>query len=172
MKRAFVPLALLAVAASAAAQSAYKPTGIQLRVGYGFTPSFDAGGDSRSPSGPEFAAAFPLGTFAGSGVLLEPSYYAAGRSHDGADVYRLTLFLHRTFAQGIAGRIGVGYSNSGRPHGVDYDGRSDLIFDIGVEYPLAFRRVQAVVPYVDVHGVIPAQHNQLAGVFVGLGVRI
>ena len=47
-----------------------------------------------------------------------------------------------------------------------------MIFDVGVEYPLAFRRFQAVSPYVDVHGVIPAQHEQLGGVFVGLGVRI
>lgn len=176
MKSAFVPLVLLAVAASAYAQSAPKPVGLQIHVGFGFTPSFQADGDSETMRGPEIGVAIPVGTFAGNGILLEPSFFGGGRLSHGtdfdSDVYRLTLFAHRTFAQGIGARIGVGYSNSARARGHHINGKSDVIFDLGLELPFRSHLLQTVAPYVDIHGVAAAQHNILSGFFVGLGVKI
>ncbi len=176
MKRALLPLALLAAATPVLAQSGYKPLGFQVHIGYGASPSFDVNGKDRSMSGPEIGVAIPIGTFDGNGILLEPSYFAGAhfgkRGPGDADVYRLTLFAHRTFARGIGARVGVGYSNSAKASRGDYDGNSDVIFDFGVEIPFQFKLVQVVAPYVDVHGVVSGGAKQLSGFFVGLGVRV
>ena len=176
MKRAFVPLVLLTVAASASAQSTYKPVGLQVHVGFGFSPSFQADGKSHTLNGPEIGVAIPVGTFAGNGILLEPSFFGGGRLYHGtdfdSDVYRLTLFAHRTFAQGVGARIGIGYSSSARARGHDTNGQNDVIFDLGVELPLRVQLLRTVAPYIDIHGIAAAQHNILSGFFVGVGVKI
>lgn len=175
MKRALLPVAL-AAATFAHGQKGYKPIGLQVHIGYGVSGSFNADGESRTMSGPEIGVAFPIGNFGSTGILLEPSYFAGARfgslDRGDADVYRLTLFAHRTFGQNIGVRLGVGYAVSGRARRGDYDGNSDVVFDLGVEIPFQFRLLRTVAPYVDVHGVVAASEEQLSGFFVGLGLRV
>lgn len=175
MKLALLPLALLTFAGTVSAQSPRQPLGLRLRIGYGYSPKIQTVDDRKGIQGPELALAIPVGTFKGGDLLLEPSFFGGGRlvsSHDNdGDVYRLTLFAHRTFGRGIGVRAGVGFGLSveGRSH--NFDGKSDVIFDLGVEIPFQFKLLRSVQPYVDVHNVF-ASENQLEGFFVGVGVRL
>lgn len=175
MIRALAPLALLAVASTTWAQAS-GPTGIRVHLGYGFSPSFDnAGGDSATLQGPEIGVAIPIGNFLGQELLLEPSFFGGGRLRSGddsdSDVYRITAFLHRDFARGIGGRLGVGYSSSSRARGGGFDGTSGLVVDLGVEVPFQLRQLKGIQPYLDVHGVFSGE-ERLSGFFVGVGTKL
>ena len=173
MTRTLLPLALFAVAGVASAQRA--PLGLRARIGYGVTPQFRTFGDRRNLSGPEIAFGIPIGRFAGGDVLLEPSFFGGGRLVSGGDndgdVYRLTLFAHRTFGRGIGVRAGLGYGLSARGRGGNFDGKSDLIFDFGVEIPFKLNVLRSVETYADVHNVFSGE-KQLEGFFVGVGFKL
>ena len=173
MKRALLPIAVLAIAASASAQR--EPLGFRVRIGYGFTPKFATKGERRDLSGPEVAVAIPVGTFAGGDVLLEPSFFGGGRLVHGGDndgdVYRLTLFAHRYLARGIGVRAGLGFGLGARGRGGNFDGKSGLIFDVGVEIPFKQKLLRSAQTYADVHNVFSGE-KQLEGFFVGVGVRL
>lgn len=174
--RALLPLALLAAAASASAQGTRDPIGVRVHIGYGFSSGFDRlDGSSARVEGPEIGVAFPVGTFLGQELLLEPSYFGGGRGRKGgdddSDIYRFTAFLHRTFARGIGGRAGVGFSSSSRARGGGFNGESGLIFDFGVEIPFTYSKLKGISPYVDLHAVIGTE-DQLSGVFLGIGTKL
>lgn len=176
MKRAFVPLALLAVASSALAQGTRDPIGIRVRLAYGTSSSFSKSVGSAKLEGPEIGLAFPIGSFLGEELLLEPSFFGGGRTRKGADddadVYRLTLFAHHTFGKNIGVRAGIGYSNSTRARGGGFGGVSDVIFDFGVEVPFKFVPLNSYSPFVDVHAVVAADEKRLSGFFLGIGAKL
>lgn len=176
MTRALLPLALLAAAASAPAQGKAHPVGVRVHLGYGFSSSFDKdGGGSGRIEGPEIGVALPVGTFLGQELLIEPSFFGGGRlrrgGDDDADIYRLTAFLHRTFARGIGGRAGVGFSSSSRARGGGFNGTSDVVFDFGIEVPFVFKKLQGIDPYIDVHAVF-SPDERLSGFFLGVGTKL
>ncbi len=188
MKRLTVPFALLTVATAssqlpptaqtppaAPPRAEYKRAGFDLRIGYGFSPTFDAAGSSHHLNGPEFGLALPVGTLLHQELALEPSYFGGGRfAHghdDDSDIYRVTFFLRHAFARGVRVRAGVGYAIASRARGRTFQGDSGVIGDVGVELPLRFDLIRAIEPYVDVHGIVGAE-RELGGFFVGLGLRI
>lgn len=175
MKRALALSLLLPLAASALAQKADEPLGIRVRIAYGFSSKFRAGGESRSIQGPEIGLALPVGTAFGQDLLLEPSYFGGGRlrhgSDDDADIYRLTLFAHRTLAKGLGVRAGIGYGSAARARSGQFDGTNGLIFDLGTEVPFRLKQLNSIATYVDVHGILSSE-KELSGFFVGVGARL
>ena len=173
MKRVLLSLGLLVVAGFAKAQRV--PLGLRVRVGYGFSPNFQTDGGRKDLTGPEIAFAIPVGAFAGGDLLLEPSFFGGGRLVHGGDndgdVYRLTLFAHRTLGRGIGVRAGVGFGLGARGRGGNFDGKSDLIFDLGVEIPFRLKVLKTAQTYADVHNVFSGE-SQLEGFFVGVGVHL
>ena len=174
MKRTLVLLSLLA-AVPALAQSTREETKLRIHVAYGFTSSFrkDGGGSARM-EGPELGVAIPIGTFLKDDLLLEPSFFGGGRlrkgGDDDADVYRLTLFAHRTFARGVGVRAGLGYAVSTQARGGNFDGESSIIFDLGGEIPFSQKLLKGFSPYVDVHAIFGKA--QVSGAFFGIGTRL
>ena len=148
---------------------------MRVRVAYGFSPKFRTNDGRDSLQGPEIGIAIPVGRFPGGDLLLEPSFFGGGRLFHGSDndgdVYRLTLFAHRTFGRGIGVRAGAGFGLGARGRSNNFDGTSDLIFDLGVEIPFRLELLKSVQPYVDVHNVFSGE-KQLEGFFVGVGVRL
>ena len=173
MKRVLLPLALLGVVGNASAQR--EPLGLRIRLAYGVSPKFQTDGDRKDLTGPEIAFAFSVGTFKGGDVLLEPSFFGGGRLVSGGDndgdVYRLSLFAHKTFGRGIGVRAGLGFGLSARGRGGNFDGKGDLIFDLGVEIPFQVKILKTAQTYADIHNVFSSE-NQLEGFFVGVGVRL
>lgn len=172
MKRVILPLLLLSAAVPVFAQDT--PTGLRVRVAYGFTPTFDANGDSHHFAGPEIAVAIPVGTAFGQDLLLEPSFFGGGRlqhgKDDDSDVYRLSLFLHHTFSGGVGFRAGVGYAGSSRARGGGFEGKNGAIFDFGVDIPFSYKKLDKIAPFVDLHGIVGTE-RQLSGFFAGVGVK-
>jgi len=175
MKRALALSLLVPIAGSAFAQSTSEPLGIKVRLSYGFSSKFHAGGKSRTIEGPEIGVALPVGTAFGQTLLLEPSFFGGGRikkgSDDDADIYRLTLFAHHTFSQGLGVRAGVGYASASRARSGQFDGTSGLIFDFGTELPFSVKKFSKVATYVDLHGILSSE-KQLSGFFLGVGAKL
>ena len=174
MKRALVLLSLLSTA-PAFAQSTREEIGLRIHVAYGFTPSFrkDGGGSARM-EGPEIGVAVPVGTFLKNDLLLEPSFFGGGRlrkgGDDDSDVYRLTVFAHRTLPRGVGVRAGIGYAVSTRARGGNFDGESSVIFDLGGEIPFSQKLLKGFSPYVDVHAIFGK--SQISGAFFGIGTKL
>ncbi len=175
MKRALALLLLVPAAGSAFAQSTSEPLGVRVRLAYGFSSSFNAGGKSRNIQGPEIGVALPIGTAFGQSLLLEPSFFGGGRikhgSDDDADIYRLTLFAHHTFSQGLGFRAGIGYASASRARSAQFDGTSGLIFDFGTELPFSVKKFSKIATYVDVHGIVSSE-KELSGFFFGVGAKL
>jgi len=175
MKRVFALCALSAASAVAFGQSSDGPLGIRVRVAYGFTPSFRANGSDRRMEGPEIAIGVPVGTAFGSELLLEPSFYGAGRlrkgGDDDADMYRVTLLARRTFAKGIGVRAGIGYASAARSRARTFNGTSGAIFDVGADFPFHTNQLRSLSTFIDVHAIFGTE-QELSGFFVGVGARL